>query len=68
MTITLTISVPDDIDIGEALGRLHQAAVQKVMNAHATKDRQQVAEGKADAIVSEALLQSFKATIKGDGT
>ena len=66
MTITLTITVADHIKVGEAIARLHQTAVERVMKAHTGVDRQQVIEAQADAIVSEALLRSFKAAAQGD--
>jgi len=68
MTITLTITVADHIRVGEAIARLHHAAVLKVMKAHTGDDRQQIIEAQADAIVSGALLDSFKAAAQGDNT
>ena len=68
MTITLTITVADHIRVGEAIARLHHAAVLKVMKAHTGDDRQQIIEAQADAIVSGALLDSFNAAAQGDNT
>ena len=68
MTITLTITVADHIKVGEAIARLHQAAVEKVMKAHTGDDREKIVEAQADAIVSRALLDSFRAADNGDNT
>jgi len=68
MTITLTISVPDHIKVGEAIARLHHAAFLKVMKAHTGDDREKIVEAQAEAIVSGALLDSFKAAAQGDNT
>jgi len=69
MTITLTITVANHIKVGEAIARLHHAAVLKVMAAHTTgHDREKIVEAQADAIVSEALLRSFQAAAQGDNT
>ena len=68
MTITLTITVADHIKIGEAIARLHHAALLKVMAAHTGDDREKIVEAQADAIVSEALLRSFEAAAQGDHT
>ena len=69
MTTTITISVADHINVGEAIARLHHAAVLKVMAAHTTGlDREKIVEAQADAIVSEALLLSFRAAAQGGNT